>query len=187
MICTVRFEFEAENFFQVPFRESVHFTLIIRITSPGMERKPEWDPKAIEKLSERDKLVSFFIKFPYNQLYNLASHKIFTVHYTCSLAGISQDQEGIRALSALDWAQRQWAGLPHLPSQRLHILLTVSLLLTLVNSISCLLKPRFDSWAGAGQKTFKCCRKEGAAHYTGKSCGCSLSLQEGRFLSCTQL
>lgn len=60
MIYTVRFESEAENFFQVPFRESVHFMLNIRITSPGMERKLERDPKAIEKLSERDKLVSFF-------------------------------------------------------------------------------------------------------------------------------
>lgn len=124
MICTVRFEFEAEHFFQVPFRESVHFTLNIRIPSPGMERKPEWDPKAIEKLSERDKLVSFFIKFSYNQLYNLASHKNFTVHYTCSLAGISQDQGGVCAFSGLDWAQRQRAGLPHLPSQRLQPALT---------------------------------------------------------------
>lgn len=124
MICTVRFEFEAEIFFQVPFRDSVHFTLSIRITSLGMERKWEWDPKAIQKLSQGDKLVSFFIKFSYNQLYNLASHKNFTVHYTCSLAGISQDQGGVSVFSALDRAQRQRAGLPHLPSQRLHPALT---------------------------------------------------------------
>lgn len=124
MICTVRFEFEAENFFPVPFRESVHFTLNIRITSPDMERKPEWDPKAIEKLSERDKLVSFFIKFSYNQLYNLASHKNLTVHYTCSLTGVSQDQGGVSVFSALDWAQRLRAGLLHLPSWDTHPALT---------------------------------------------------------------